>query len=1147
MADGPMSALQDLQHWQQQLEASVQALLEINQGINSAAHGVLSLVNSENGKTEEKRTTRVKSSKVDEDSEKFELSASGAPVMLKSAAKSRATEYSKKEEKKSAKTGLRLLEHWRERFVICEEDATAIYNQFYSARNMLVAKSQRRRTTIEHVKSFCSYNISGIYLLTMFWNCLTIFLVSMDLIFVPASLGWPEVLGGTLSTYYQVTPGLWLMDIVMSIVFLRLRGSGREDYFQFFRRKMPLDLALVVVDIVLLVSENGDVALLRALRLLRTAKFRSMLASMESQVAARGNISFIYWSTILQCVAVILLANHCLACTIFYVGRLGKRLDMPNWLDTYLVLDLSHPFQYMMSFNLVLAEYTPAPYPYRAQNELEQILILVIILSCLPLLGAQIGKISGTLNSMKEKAKEREHVKRDLQRWLRKTSVPAQLNARMVMALDDVLNSAESPLDVKDPLALNFLPSTLVQELRVVKTGQKLSRHSFFSLLMDERLAVSGQLTSAFRTFIAVLGEQIFHSGRKAEGLFVTINGRWTLQATDLPTTNSGRYGHSEEDGRISLYEMQEDGLELREDSWVGELALYTDLTHSASLSSKTYAKAFSASANDFAQAVKESPAVVVAIHEYAVSILRQQRAVSEEVCWELLPSEAVQEATSLTQISELLMPGTSRMHALKNTQAVDFSMLMEKVHSVQSVPELLDAIVRCIVELQEESGLYSQLQHQDEAKRAQLSVLSAIWLLQDSYEQITSLQSPEQRLTRSTWSAIRELINPKGMSSQELIAVLVLLGLRGLSKNSDFAKLCPPSERRSPEKVLEYAIEGLECYMPSIASLDTEALDHVTATVRMLGDFNFAQFLQGENNPHSVWMLQSSIEAEGTNVYKMFLLTHVCILCGVTGAMKRDDALYGSLFLNELNGRTVLRALRCLQDIVGQEPQDVFWHYIGSRAEALDMPVQQPAHLVLARLACLTRTLEPQRLQVIQESWAQLADREREALYEIFLLDGHMHKAFIFLYLPLFLTNCTGNEDLGLKCGLQFLVELHHKLIDHRCLNQTGPTVKVDISSLASLAEDVEDLRTLRKCLEYARIVKAGNNITVLLTTESYQILTGQLVDQNRQADLLELLAQQQLRVEALLRGQTRGSLMVPTLTKEPEDDDQVISSSTF
>ena len=96
------------------------------------------------------------------------------------------------------------------------------------------------------------------------------------------------------------------------------------------------------------------------------------------------------------------------------------------------------------------------------------------------------------------------------------------------------------------------------------------------------------------------------------------------------------------------------------------------------------------------------------------------------------------------------------------------------------------------------------------------MDLLHGLVSRQDSYEQITSLQSPEQRLTRSTWSAIRdrvgnqmtcdillrlcyacqrmcferfstqplhserkELINPKGMSSQELIAVLVLLGLR--------------------------------------------------------------------------------------------------------------------------------------------------------------------------------------------------------------------------------------------------------------------------------------------------------------------------------------------------------------------------------
>ena len=63
-----------------------------------------------------------------------------------------------------------------------------------------------------------------------------------------------------------------------------------------------------------------------------------------------------------------------------------------------------------ISFNWVIAEYTPAPYPFTATNEAEQALVLVIILTCLPMLGAQIGIISGTLNKMNEKAKERNGV-----------------------------------------------------------------------------------------------------------------------------------------------------------------------------------------------------------------------------------------------------------------------------------------------------------------------------------------------------------------------------------------------------------------------------------------------------------------------------------------------------------------------------------------------------------------------------------------------------------------------------------------------------------------------------------------------------------------------------------------------------------------
>ena len=120
-----------------------------------------------------------------------------------------------------------------------------------------------------------------------------------------------------------------------------------------------------------------------------------------------------------------------------------------------------------------------------------------------------------------------------------------------------------------------------------------------------------------------------------------------------------------------------------------------------------------------------------------------------------------------------------------------------------------------------------------------------------------------------------------------------------------------------------------------------------------------------------------------------------------------------------------------------------------------------------------------------VQEEWLQLTDRERDMLHDVFLLDGHQHKAFLFLYLPLFLTNARANPDLGLQGGLKFLVELYDKLLRHKCLTLAGPTVKVvpcpcadvmttltilssgvhlrkDLSTLAVVAKDVEDLPTL-------------------------------------------------------------------------------------
>lgn len=106
-------------------------------------------------------------------------------------------------------------------------------------------------------------------------------------------------------------------------------------------------------------------------------------------------------------------------------------------------------FQYLISFNWVIAQYTPAPFPQQAQNYWEECAVILIILTCLPLLGSEIAKVSGTVNLLTEKSRERDKLRRDLQRWLRMTHAPERLVATMLDSLQDVLRSKDSPLEVK--------------------------------------------------------------------------------------------------------------------------------------------------------------------------------------------------------------------------------------------------------------------------------------------------------------------------------------------------------------------------------------------------------------------------------------------------------------------------------------------------------------------------------------------------------------------------------------------------------------------------------------------------------------------------------------------------------------------------
>lgn len=125
---------------------------------------------------------------------------------------------------------------------------------------------------------------------------------------------------------------------------LRMQGTS-SLLFSIF--KLFFDMSLVAIDIVLLHFEELPEVLggLKMLRLLRTAKFPTVLSAVESHFAARGSVDLFSWAGIFEGISVIILVNHGLACGIFYVGRLGKTLSLPTWLDDDDVVNHNAIFQ----------------------------------------------------------------------------------------------------------------------------------------------------------------------------------------------------------------------------------------------------------------------------------------------------------------------------------------------------------------------------------------------------------------------------------------------------------------------------------------------------------------------------------------------------------------------------------------------------------------------------------------------------------------------------------------------------------------------------------------------------------------------------------------------------------------------------------
>ncbi|CAE7175207.1 unnamed protein product, partial [Symbiodinium pilosum] len=95
-------------------------------------------------------------------------------------------------------------------------------------------------------------------------------------------------------------------------------------------------------------------------------------------------------------------------------------------------------------------------------------------------------------------------------------------------------------------------------------------------------------------------------------------------------------------------------------------------------------------------------------------------------------------------------------------------------------------------------------------------------------------------------------------------------------------------------------------------------------------------QLLQGENCPASVKQLRDSIELKGDAVFRFYILFLLGFMSGLAAG-------HGSRFMDAKNSETTIAGIRMLEHLMKVDPVNLYWGYMGIRAEKLQLPFNSP------------------------------------------------------------------------------------------------------------------------------------------------------------------------------------------------------------
>mmetsp|Transcript_44220 Transcript_44220/g.102143 ORF Transcript_44220/g.102143 Transcript_44220/m.102143 type:complete len:1155 (-) Transcript_44220:77-3541(-) len=915
----------------------------------------------------------------------------------------------------------------------------------------------------------------------LIWDVLALMVTAYD-VFVttlqtsmavePPSSGPEFVLSILVTTF-------WSADIVMNIftAYIEQGALVTSNYLiimHYLRSWFAFDFTVTFVDWVLIVGYGSfefvrSARVFRAMRLLRTLrliKTVSITQTVEDLLFGCGQEwQLLVWSVI-KILTGILWLGHFVTCAWYFMGMLSKEAGLPTWLeDIEDVKGVAN--RYAVTLHWITGHLTAAPVDTTIgpKNNFERAFTVFTILCSLLVLGYGLARVTTTLQEFGGRTRARWQ----LRKYLKASGVPLELTVRIVRFTNDAFERREA--DSNKPAALTWLNTTLLMELVVSQRSKAMLIHPLWCLLHECYNSGFRRVCNAVHVLMFDVDEKLFNEGDVGETMFITTQGHYKLTDHSMPFAD----------------------LEFNEQKYFAELALYTHWIHKSSLKAMTFAEAYSMSSQSLLQALRDDPTSAVAVYEYAIQLLksvqstrmayggdgsnsnkeRRRSFVADVRLSDMLPPNLATEAANV------MKPKDARHRSMNKRQSdVQVDLIPFVIRALGGDfhdNEILMQLPLVFEELNEANGIYALTSSMDETRRATCSIMSIFWLCRNDYDAFTAEQDPSTKLSRELWDQLQHFVRWAGLSPEVAATLLVFLSIRGVGKVRPVTKLLP-KDHCTPEAATYHIIDIKPELIPSMRLLNYDMRELVKSTLVTQSIFNFAQMLQGENNPHAVLELQEAMRDEGNDeLLKFYLFAVVGIMCGVSG----HESLNGSLFMNTERGTNIVRGLQCLQSLGSSSPQAIYWTCITSQAHGIGLPPCETSEdLAIARLVCLLRATKSD-LVPLRETWLALQMTERAMLTSHLLADGIGEVAIMFIYLPLFFANARRNPCVGIYRALLLLVDLL-ELVHAQQEVSEEPTHEVDMFELASFAKETKCSHTFDLGTERIRLVPVGRTLQV-------------------------------------------------------------------